>query len=92
MHRNTLDQQGLLNLCPRSSSLKSPMPLSWSHGQLFIDVGAHDGEDALAFASMGRHHVLSFEPALACADKESYTLTRHPMCERRLACWVGTRV
>ena len=62
MHRNTLDQQGLLNLCPRSSSFKSPMPLSWSHGQLFIDVGAHDGEDALAFASMG-HHVLSFEPA-----------------------------
>ena len=51
----------LPHLCPRQSDYPRAMR-RWPPGLVFVDVGAHDGAETVAFAQLGMD-VLTFEPA-----------------------------
>ena len=66
-HRGSFDStclpaSSLPSFCPRQSPHRLPLPLWASPPALVVDVGAHDGRDAVAFTMPG-HRVLAFEPS-----------------------------
>lgn len=68
----------LPRLCPRQmdrGSFANTALHGWRTKQLFVDVGAHDGREALDFAAMG-HTVLSFEPSPKKVAHIRHRLTR----------------
>ena len=64
--------QDLHHFCPRqqfgSVDKRLPKPIRSWPPSLIVDVGAHDGSDALSYA-VHNHSVLSFEPAHSKAQR-----------------------
>ena len=70
-------QWQLSMVCPKQSVIQHAF-VPRVPPSLFLDVGAHDGRDAIAYASKGRHTVLSFEPSPAKIPAIRANIARAP--------------
>ena len=59
--KTCLTQAALGAMCPRSRAQKMPKVLDGVPPMLYVDVGAHDGAEAISYAGHG-HTVIAFEP------------------------------